>query len=224
MTAEAGPVSGNAPVTDLMMRARDGDQQAWDAIVERYALLVWSICRRYRLDPPAWRNEPGQARTPQRPLPTQPQTPATPRPPPAKSRCRPARTRPHSALGTHRESTPRRNQDCVDPGAVHVYAQPSMAIRENNALLSAESGVGANGGQARCRTQITRSGALRAVTLATGLPHLSADIAHCSRPTVTLRHVVRSPLGQPRPSLPEAFSSIWPYGQVVTSYLRKGHL
>jgi RNA polymerase sigma factor (sigma-70 family) len=50
MTAEAGPVPGNAPVTDLMMRARDGDQHAWDAIVERYAPLVWSICRRYRLD------------------------------------------------------------------------------------------------------------------------------------------------------------------------------
>jgi RNA polymerase sigma factor (sigma-70 family) len=31
------------------MRARDGDQQAWDAIIERYAPLVWSICRRYRL-------------------------------------------------------------------------------------------------------------------------------------------------------------------------------
>jgi len=31
------------------MRARDGDQLAWDAIVERYAPLVWSICHRYRL-------------------------------------------------------------------------------------------------------------------------------------------------------------------------------
>ena len=49
MTAEAGLVTGNAPVTDLVMRARDGDQQAWDAIVERYAPLVWAICRRYRL-------------------------------------------------------------------------------------------------------------------------------------------------------------------------------
>jgi RNA polymerase sigma factor (sigma-70 family) len=49
MTAEAGPVPGHAPVADLVMRARDGDQQAWDAIVERYAPLVWSICRRYRL-------------------------------------------------------------------------------------------------------------------------------------------------------------------------------
>ena len=49
MTAEAGPVTGYAPVTDLVMRARDGDQRAWDAIVERYAPLVWAICRRYRL-------------------------------------------------------------------------------------------------------------------------------------------------------------------------------
>jgi RNA polymerase sigma factor (sigma-70 family) len=49
MTAEAGPVARGAPVTDLVMRARDGDQQAWDVIVERYAPLVWSICRRYRL-------------------------------------------------------------------------------------------------------------------------------------------------------------------------------
>ena len=38
-----------APVTDLVMRARDGDQPAWGAIVERYAPLVWSICRRCRL-------------------------------------------------------------------------------------------------------------------------------------------------------------------------------
>jgi RNA polymerase sigma factor (sigma-70 family) len=49
MTAEAGPVPGAAPVTDLVMRARGGDQRAWDTIVERYAPLVWSICRRYRL-------------------------------------------------------------------------------------------------------------------------------------------------------------------------------
>src|SRR5215469_18746025 len=36
-------------VTDLVARARDGDQQAWDALVERHAPLIWSICRRYRL-------------------------------------------------------------------------------------------------------------------------------------------------------------------------------
>ena len=49
MTAEAGPVPRDGPITDLVLRARDGDQQAWDALVERYAPLVWSICRRYRL-------------------------------------------------------------------------------------------------------------------------------------------------------------------------------
>lgn len=37
------------PVTDSVMRARTGDKRAWDALVERYAPLVWSICRRYRL-------------------------------------------------------------------------------------------------------------------------------------------------------------------------------
>src|SRR5215475_4285267 len=37
------------PVTGLLMRARHGDTQAWDALVERYAPLVWSICRRHRL-------------------------------------------------------------------------------------------------------------------------------------------------------------------------------
>src|SRR5437763_290361 len=37
-------------VADLVVRARNGDKQAWDALVERYAPLVWSICRRHRLD------------------------------------------------------------------------------------------------------------------------------------------------------------------------------
>ena len=36
-------------VTDLVTRARNGDKRAWDALVERYAPLIWSICRRYRL-------------------------------------------------------------------------------------------------------------------------------------------------------------------------------
>jgi RNA polymerase sigma factor (sigma-70 family) len=46
---QAGTVRGDPSVTDLVMRARDGEQRAWDALVERYAPLVWSICRRYRL-------------------------------------------------------------------------------------------------------------------------------------------------------------------------------
>jgi RNA polymerase sigma factor (sigma-70 family) len=36
-------------VTDLVARARKGERQAWDALVERYASLIWSICRRFRL-------------------------------------------------------------------------------------------------------------------------------------------------------------------------------
>jgi len=36
-------------VTSLVTRAQDGDQQAWDALVERYASLIWSICRRHQL-------------------------------------------------------------------------------------------------------------------------------------------------------------------------------
>ena len=36
-------------VVDLVTRARNGDQRAWDALVERYAPLIWSICRHYRL-------------------------------------------------------------------------------------------------------------------------------------------------------------------------------
>jgi RNA polymerase sigma factor (sigma-70 family) len=36
-------------ITDLVTRARKGDQQAWDVLVERYSSLIWSICRRYRL-------------------------------------------------------------------------------------------------------------------------------------------------------------------------------
>jgi RNA polymerase sigma factor (sigma-70 family) len=37
-------------VTSLVTRARNGDKHAWDELVERYAPLVWAICRRHRLD------------------------------------------------------------------------------------------------------------------------------------------------------------------------------
>jgi len=37
------------PVTDLVARAKNGDKRAWDALVERYAPLIWSICHRHRL-------------------------------------------------------------------------------------------------------------------------------------------------------------------------------
>ena len=45
-------MSDDSSVPALVARARDGDKQAWDAIVERYAPLIWAICRRYRLDRP----------------------------------------------------------------------------------------------------------------------------------------------------------------------------
>ena len=46
---DAAPMCDN-PVVALSMRARDGDERAWAALVERYAPLIWSLCRRYRLD------------------------------------------------------------------------------------------------------------------------------------------------------------------------------
>ena len=40
-------------VKRLVTRARKGDRQAWDVIVDRYAPLIWSICRRYQISGPA---------------------------------------------------------------------------------------------------------------------------------------------------------------------------
>jgi RNA polymerase sigma factor (sigma-70 family) len=42
-------VRDNPVVVDLVTRAGQGDKQAWDALVERYTPLIWSICRRHRL-------------------------------------------------------------------------------------------------------------------------------------------------------------------------------
>jgi len=39
------------PTADLVMHARKGDSEAWNALVERFAPLIWSICRRYQLEP-----------------------------------------------------------------------------------------------------------------------------------------------------------------------------
>ncbi len=44
----AEPVHGN-PLVVLVMRAKNGDELAWAALVERYAPLIWGICRKYRL-------------------------------------------------------------------------------------------------------------------------------------------------------------------------------
>ena len=45
----ADAMRGTPVVADLVARARDGDERAWDALVERYAPLIWSICRKHRL-------------------------------------------------------------------------------------------------------------------------------------------------------------------------------
>ena len=50
LTHEASRGRDEAVVTGLVARARNGERQAWDALVERYAPLIWSICRRYRLE------------------------------------------------------------------------------------------------------------------------------------------------------------------------------
>jgi DNA-directed RNA polymerase specialized sigma24 family protein len=42
-------MSDDPPANVLMTRAANGDKQAWEALVERYAPLIWSICRRYQL-------------------------------------------------------------------------------------------------------------------------------------------------------------------------------
>ena len=42
-------MSEDRSVTDLVARATNGDKRAWDDLVERYAPLVWSICRRHQL-------------------------------------------------------------------------------------------------------------------------------------------------------------------------------
>jgi RNA polymerase sigma factor (sigma-70 family) len=36
-------------VTDLVARAGNGEKRAWDALVERYSPLIWSICLGHRL-------------------------------------------------------------------------------------------------------------------------------------------------------------------------------
>src|SRR5215469_1395916 len=50
MSSEAVRMRDGPSVTDLVTLAIGGDSQAWDALVERYIPLVWSICRGYRMD------------------------------------------------------------------------------------------------------------------------------------------------------------------------------
>jgi RNA polymerase sigma factor (sigma-70 family) len=40
-----------AAVADLVDRARQGDESAWNEIVDRFAGLVWAVVRGYALDP-----------------------------------------------------------------------------------------------------------------------------------------------------------------------------
>jgi RNA polymerase sigma factor (sigma-70 family) len=42
-------VRDDPTIISLVLRARGGDNTAWNALIERFAPLVWSICRRYRL-------------------------------------------------------------------------------------------------------------------------------------------------------------------------------
>lgn len=42
-------MAGGPEVMVLVRDAAAGDRAAWDQLVDRYAPLVWSICRRYRL-------------------------------------------------------------------------------------------------------------------------------------------------------------------------------
>jgi RNA polymerase sigma factor (sigma-70 family) len=40
---------GSRDITELIASARTGDERAWSALIERYAPLVWSICRQHGL-------------------------------------------------------------------------------------------------------------------------------------------------------------------------------
>jgi RNA polymerase sigma factor (sigma-70 family) len=45
-----GPAMGDdRSVSALVARVCDGDQDAWDELIERYSPLVWSICQRFQL-------------------------------------------------------------------------------------------------------------------------------------------------------------------------------
>jgi len=52
-TLHARPARDYPAVAGLVAAARAGDRQAWDALIGRYAPLIWSICRRYGISGPA---------------------------------------------------------------------------------------------------------------------------------------------------------------------------
>ena len=52
LTDDADRRCNDPVVTDLVALRQERDRQAWDALVERYASLIWSICRRHRLATP----------------------------------------------------------------------------------------------------------------------------------------------------------------------------
>jgi DNA-directed RNA polymerase specialized sigma subunit len=45
---EAGMGVTDDPVPGWVRAASNGDAQAWDRLVDRYAGLVWSVCRAHR--------------------------------------------------------------------------------------------------------------------------------------------------------------------------------
>jgi len=45
----ASPEGDYPTAVDLVTAARGGDKRAWEELVDRYAPLIWSICRQYRL-------------------------------------------------------------------------------------------------------------------------------------------------------------------------------
>ena len=49
-TGVAGRTSPPVSASFLVSRVKMGDKEAWDALVERYASLIWFTCRRYRLN------------------------------------------------------------------------------------------------------------------------------------------------------------------------------
>src|SRR6516162_8488966 len=48
LAEDARQIRDDPGVTGLVIRAANGDQTAWDALVERYAPLIWSICNSHQ--------------------------------------------------------------------------------------------------------------------------------------------------------------------------------